>query len=73
MYTLKGVKNELAERVSQRQTGTVPRNKVSAIRAVTERTFFVHTLLGMRRSLSGVPEGGAMQTAVFVTPSIVLV
>ena len=31
MYTLKGKKNELADRASQCQTGTVPRNKVSAI------------------------------------------
>ena len=41
MCTLKGEKNELADRASQRQTGTVPRHKVSAIRAATERTFFV--------------------------------
>ena len=37
-YTLKGEKNLWADRASQRQTGTVPRKKVSAIRAVTERT-----------------------------------
>ena len=60
MYKLKGEKNELADRASQRQTGTVPRNKVSAIRAVIERTFFVHTFPAMRGSLSGVLEGGAM-------------
>ena len=41
MYTLKGEKNELADRASQRQTGTVPRHKVLTIRAA--RTFFVHT------------------------------
>ena len=39
MYTLNGGRNELADRASQRQTGTVPRHKVSAIRAATERTF----------------------------------
>ena len=42
MYTLKGEKSELADRAHLRQTGTVPRHKVSAVRAVTERTFFVH-------------------------------
>ena len=31
MYTLKDEKNELADSASQRQTGTVPRNKMSAI------------------------------------------
>ena len=60
MYTLRGEKNELADRASQRQTGTVPRHEVSAIRAATERIFFVHTSLGLRGSLSGVPEGGTM-------------
>ena len=39
MYTLKGEKSELADRANQRQTGTVPRHKVSAVRSVTERTF----------------------------------
>ena len=39
MYTLKGEKSELADRATLRQTGTVPRHKVSAVRAVTERTF----------------------------------
>ena len=42
MYTLKGEESELADRANLRQTGTVPRHKVSAVRAVTERTFFVH-------------------------------
>ena len=42
MYTLKGEKSELADRATLRQTGTVPRHKVSAVRSVTERTFFVH-------------------------------
>ena len=42
MYTLKGEKSVLADRANLRQTGTVPRHKVSAVRAVTERTFFVH-------------------------------
>ena len=42
MYTLKSEKNELADRANQRQRGTVPRHKVSAIRAPTERNFFVH-------------------------------
>ena len=31
MYTLKGEKNELADRATLRQTGTVPRHKVSAV------------------------------------------
>ena len=39
MYTLKGEKNELADRARQRQTGTVPRHKVSATRAATETLF----------------------------------
>ena len=42
MHMLKGEKTELADRANLRQTGTVPRHKVSAVRAVTERTFFVH-------------------------------
>ena len=42
MYTLKGEKSELADRATQRQVGTVPRHKVSAVKSVTERTFFVH-------------------------------
>ena len=40
MHTLRGGQIKLADRAGQRQTGTVPRNKVSAIRAVIERTFF---------------------------------
>ena len=42
MYTLKGEKSELADRANLRQTGTVPRHKVSAVRAMAERTLFVH-------------------------------
>ena len=42
MYTLTGEKSELADRTYLQQTGTVPRHKVSAVSAVTERTFFVH-------------------------------
>ena len=42
MYTLTGEKSELADRANLQQTGTVPRHKVSAVRAVTERTFSVH-------------------------------
>ena len=42
MYTLKGEKTELADRATQRQVGTVPRHKVSVVRSVTKRTFFVH-------------------------------
>ena len=42
MYTLKSEKSELADRATQRQVGTVPRHKVSAVRSVTERAFFVH-------------------------------
>ena len=40
MYTLKGEKTELADRATQRQVGTVPRHKVSAVKSVTERVFF---------------------------------
>ena len=53
-YTLKGEKNELADRASQRQTGTVSRHKVSATRAATGCTFFVHTPLLVSGSLSEV-------------------
>ena len=42
MYTLKGEKTELADRATLRQAGTAPRHKASAVRSVTERTFFVH-------------------------------
>ena len=41
MYTLKGEKTELADRTNIRQTGTVPRHKVSAVKFVTERVFFL--------------------------------
>ena len=71
MYTLEGEKSELAGRANLRQTGTAQRHRVSAVRAVTERTFFCSRAIGLRRSLSGVPEGGAMWIMVFVTPSIV--
>ena len=62
MYTLKGEKSEFADRATLRHTGwnTVPRHKVSAVRAVTERTFFCSYAIGLRGSLSGVREGGAM-------------
>ena len=62
MYTWKSEKkNELAERANQLQTGQVPRHKVSAIRAETERaSFFVVAYPGMRGFLSGVLAGGAM-------------
>ena len=46
MYTLKGEKSELADRANLRQTGIAPRHKVSAVRSVTERTFFVHVPSG---------------------------
>ena len=49
MYTLKSEKNELADRANQRQTGTVPRHKVSAIGAATERNFFVYMSLDTPR------------------------
>ena len=42
MYTLTGKKSVFADRANLRQTGTVQRHKVSAVRSVTERTFFVH-------------------------------
>ena len=42
MYTLKVEKSELADRATLRQTGTVPRYKVSAVKSVTERVFIVH-------------------------------
>ena len=41
MYTLKGEKSELADRATLRQFGTVPRHKVSAVKSVTERVFFL--------------------------------
>ena len=41
MFTLRGEKSELADRANLRHTGTVPRHKVSAVRAVTKRTFIV--------------------------------
>ena len=70
MYTLKGEKTELADRATQRQVGTVPRHKVSAVKSVTERVFCSYAI-GLRRSLSGVHDGGDMKNMVFVTPSIV--
>ena len=39
MDTLRGEKSELADRATQRQVGTVPRHKVSAVKSVTERVF----------------------------------
>ena len=62
MYTLKGEKSELAHRAIPRQVGTVPRHKVSAVKSVTERVFFCSCsyAIGLRGSLSGVREGGAM-------------
>ena len=42
MYTLRGENSELADRATLRQTGTVPRHKVSAVKSVTERVFIVH-------------------------------
>ena len=60
MYTLKGEKTELADRAAQRQVGTVPRHKVSAVKSVTERVFFCSSAIGLRGSLSGVHEGEAM-------------
>ena len=42
MYTLKGEKSELADRATLRQVGTVPRHKVSAVKSVEKRVFFVH-------------------------------
>ena len=42
IYTLKGEISELDDRATPRQTGTVPRHEVSAVRSVTERTFFVY-------------------------------
>ena len=45
MYTFKSEKSELADRANQRQTGTVPRHKVTAILAATERNYFVHMSL----------------------------
>ena len=42
MYTLKGETSEMADRANLRQTGTAPRHRVRAVRAVTERIFSVH-------------------------------
>ena len=60
MYAFKGETSELADRANLRQTGTVPRHKVTAVRSVTERVIFCSYAIGLRGSLSGVPEGGAM-------------
>ena len=60
MYTLKGEKTELADRATQRQVGTVPGHRVSAVKSVTERVFSCSYAIGLRGSLSGVHEGGAM-------------
>ena len=65
-------RNELEDRADQRRTGTGPRHQVRAIRAAHERDFFVHTLPGLRGSLSGVPEGGAMWIAVLLPRHFVL-
>ena len=70
MYTLKGEKTELADRANERQVGTVPRHKVSAVKSVTE-LFSCSYAIGLSGSLSGVHEGGAMLNMVFVTASIV--
>ena len=48
-----------SDRATLRQTGTVPRHKVSAVKSVTNE-FFRSYAIGLRGSLSGVPEGGAM-------------
>ena len=54
MHTLRGEKNELADRASQHQTGSAPRQVVR--NQCRDRThLFVHTSPGMRGSLSGVP------------------
>ena len=60
MYTLRGEKSELADRATLRQAVTVPRHKVSVVRSVTKRFFFCSYAIGLRGSLSGVREGGAM-------------
>ena len=65
MYALKGEQSELSDRANQRQVGTVPRHKVSAVKSVTERVFLFISI-GLRRSLSGVREGGAMQNMVLL-------
>ena len=73
MTLFKGAHSEplLADRATIVKQG-VPRHKVSTVRAGTDRTFFVHTSPGMKRSLCGVLEGGAMWNIVFVTPSFAL-
>ena len=42
MYTLQGEKSELEDRATLRQVETVPRHKVSAVKSVEKRVFFVH-------------------------------
>ena len=59
MYTLKGEKTELAARATQQQVGTVPRHKVERSQ-ISDGTRFCSYAIGLRRSLSGVHEGGAM-------------
>ena len=60
MYTLRGEKSELADRATLRKTASVPRHKVSAVKSVTERDFFCSYAIGLRGSLSGEREGGAV-------------
>ena len=58
--TLKGEKSELADRATLRQTGTVPRHKSERCQIRDGTNLFCSYALGLRRSLSGVREGGAM-------------
>ena len=60
MYTFKSEKSELADRANQRQTGTVPRHKSERSQIRDGTRFFCSYTIGLRGSLSGVREGGAM-------------
>ena len=42
LFTLLRTGSELADRANLRQVGTVPRHKVSAVKSVTERVFYIH-------------------------------
>ena len=69
MYTLKGENSELADRATLRQTGTVPRHKVSAVKSVKERVFIVHMPTESRDLFAVYVRAGPCRLWVFVTPS----
>ena len=58
MCTLKGEKSELADRTNLLQTGTAPRQKSERSQIRDGTNLFCSYAIGLRGSLSGVPEGG---------------